>query len=145
MDGNQNATHQLEVRKIDEAVLNTLKYPEAKSLARYRRLQKLLGQLSDGDNGWLRHERDGYVHGSVNTIGTQTHRLSHFSPNMGQVDKKEPRMREVWLPDVGHVLVGVDADAIELCCLASWLYKYDDGEYQGSVITRHKRRRHRRT
>ena len=120
--------------KVDEAVLNTLKYPEAKSLARYRRLQKLLGQLSDGDNGWLRHERDGYVHGSVNTIGTQTHRLSHFSPNMGQVDKKEPRMREVWLPDVGHVLVGVDADAIELCCLASWLYKYDDGEYQEALL-----------
>ena len=85
------------------------------------------------------------MHVSVNTIGTQTHRLSHFSPNMGQVDKKEPRMREVWLPDVGHVLVGVDADAIELCCLASWLYKYDDGEYQEALLHGTKRRRHRRT
>jgi len=120
--------------KVDESVLNSLKFAEAKSLARYMRLQKLLGQLSDGDNGWLRHERDGYVHGSINTIGTQTHRLSHFAPNMGQVDKKDGRMREVWLPDEGHVLVGVDADAIELCCLAHWLFKYDDGEYQEALL-----------
>ena len=37
--------------KIDEVVLSNLPYPEAKQLARYFRVQKQLGQLSDGDNG----------------------------------------------------------------------------------------------
>ena len=120
--------------KIDEGVLGRLKYDEAQKLSRYFRLQKLLGQLSDGDAGWLKLERDGYVHGSVKTIGTATHRCSCFGPNMQQVDKRDPRMREVWLPDPGQVLVGVDADALELVCLAHYLGKFDGGEYQDALL-----------
>ena len=120
--------------KIDETVLDRLKYDEATQLSRYLRLQKLLGQLSDGNAGWLKLERDGYVHGSVKTIGTATHRCSHFGPNMGQVDRRDPRMREVWLPDPGQVLVGCDADALELVCLAHYLGRYDDGEYQDALL-----------
>ena len=55
--------------KIDEKILATLDYPPAKSLSRYFRLQKMLGQLADGNNGWLRLERDGRVHGRMKTIG----------------------------------------------------------------------------
>ena len=120
--------------KIDEAVLDKLKFDEAKSLSRYFRLQKLLGQLSDGDAGWLKMERDGYVYGSVKTVGTATHRCSHWGPNMGQVDRRDLRMREVWLPDEGQVLVGCDADALELVCLAHYLAKFDDGEYQDALV-----------
>ena len=120
--------------KIDEAVLDKLDYEEAKKLSRYFRLQKLLGQLSDGDAGWLKLERNGYVHGSVKTIGTATHRCSHFGPNMGQVDRRDLRMREVWLPDPGQVLVGCDADALELVCLAHYLGKFDNGEYQDALL-----------
>lgn len=120
--------------KIDEAVLDRLDYEEAKKLSRYFRLQKLLGQLSDGDAGWLKLERDGYVHGSVKTIGTATHRCSHFGPNMGQVDRRDLRMREVWLPDPGQVLVGCDADALELVCLAHYLGKFDNGDYQDALL-----------
>lgn len=120
--------------KVDESVLDRLKYDEAQQLSRYLRIQKLLGQLSDGNAGWLKLERDGYVHGSVKTIGTATHRCSHFGPNMGQVDRRDLRMREVWLPDPGQVLVGCDADALELVCLAHYLGRYDDGAYQDALL-----------
>ncbi len=120
--------------KVDESVLDRLKYDEAQQLSRYLRIQKLLGQLSDGNAGWLKLERNGYVHGSVKTIGTATHRCSHFGPNMGQVDRRDLRMREVWLPDPGQVLVGCDADALELVCLAHYLGRYDDGEYQDALL-----------
>ena len=53
----------------------------------------------------------GRVHGSVNGIGARTNRMSHFAPNMAQVDKE---MREVWLPDAGEKLVGCDAEGLEL-------------------------------
>ena len=36
--------------RIDETVLDSLKYPEAKQLAEYKLIQKRLGQLSEGDN-----------------------------------------------------------------------------------------------
>ena len=120
--------------KVDESVLDHLKYDEAQQLSRYLRIQKLLGQLSDGNAGWLKLERDGYVHGSVKTIGTATHRCSHFGPNMGQVDRRDLRMREVWLPDPGQVLVGCDADALELVCLAHYLGRYDNGDYQQALL-----------
>ena len=120
--------------KVDEKILETLDYPEAKQLSRYFRLQKMLGQLSDGNSGWLQLERDGRVHGRVNTIGTATHRCSHWGPNMAQVDKKDERMRQVWIADEGQVLVGCDADALELVCLAHYLAFWDEGAYADALV-----------
>ena len=122
--------------QVDDVVLGALSYPEAKLLARYFRCQKQLSQISEGESGWLRCvDSGGYVHGRVNTIGTTTSRCSHFGPNMGQVDKKDPRMRAVWKPDVGHVLVGCDADALELRMLAHYLGHFDKGEYAKALLT----------
>lgn len=59
--------------------------------------------------------------------------MSHSRPNMAQVDKSK-EMRSLWIPDDDHVLVGVDADALELRMLACFLYKYDNGAYAESVL-----------
>lgn len=121
--------------KVDEKVLGSLQYPEAKALMRYLRVQKQLGQLSDGKNGWLKLVKpDGRVYGAVNTIGCATGRMSHFAPNMGQVDKKDLRMREVWEPRDGWVLKGIDADAIEARMQGHYLARYDDGEFIERVL-----------
>lgn len=121
--------------QIDEKVLNELNYPEAKLLGRYFLCQKQLSQISEGDAGWLKRvTKDGYVHGKVNTIGTNTFRCSHFSPNMAQISKRDLRMREVWLPDEGDKLVGVDADALELRMLAAMLGHFDDGAYAKALL-----------
>lgn len=119
---------------VDEEVLSGLPYPEAKELNRMFRLTKQLGQIADGDNAWLKLVKDGYVHGRVNTLGARTHRMSHNSPNMAQVDKKDKRMREVWLPDKGHVLVGCDAEGLELRMLGHYLYRWDGGLFARSVV-----------
>ena len=121
--------------RIDEKVLSTLKYPEAKLLSRYFFCQKQISQISEGDSAWLKKVTDeGFVHGAINTIGTATSRCSHFAPNMAQVSKKDPRMRGIWLPDVGHVLVGCDADGLELVCLAHYLGLFDGGQYADTII-----------
>ena len=52
---------------------------------------------------------------------------------MAQVDKSKA-MRSLFLPDEGHVLVGCDADALELRMLASYLHKYDKGAYAEAVL-----------
>lgn len=119
--------------KVDETILEALPYPEAKDIAYYMRLGKMLGQLADGDNAWLKlavQHDDGewYIHGAVNTIGCRTHRMSHFKPNMAQVDK-DHRMRALFLPDKGHKLIGVDADGLELRELAHFLAPLDGGRY----------------
>jgi DNA polymerase-1 len=119
--------------KIDEEVLNDLIFPEAKEVSRYLQLEKMLGQLSDGKNAWLKLYRENpngttSVHGFVNTIGCRTHRMSHGTPNMAQVNS-DPRMREVWIPNPDQIMVGVDADGLELRMLAHYLCMYDNGAY----------------
>lgn len=118
--------------KVDEEILDSLPYPEAKLIARYMTLGKMLGQIADGDNAWQKlfvsTQKGDYVHGYVNTIGCRTHRMSHSKPNMAQVNK-DPRMRRLWLPDPDHVLVGVDAEGLELRMLAHYLHPYDNGTY----------------
>jgi DNA polymerase-1 len=119
--------------KIDETTLGELPYPEAKAMARYLTLGKKLGMLSDGDNSWLKlavpYTDDTYrIHGQVNTLGARTHRMSHFKPNVAQVDK-DPRMRALFRSDPGWDLVGIDAEGLELRELAHFLYPYDNGRY----------------
>lgn len=121
--------------QLDESVLEDLRFPEAVALSRYFRLSKQLGQVSNGDNAWLKLVDDNdYVHGAVNTNGARTNRMSHFKPNMAQVDKKDKRMREVWLPDEGHILVGCDAEGLELRMLAHYLSRHDKGAYVKTVV-----------
>lgn len=121
--------------KIDETVLSFMPYPEAKLINEFLFCQKQLSQISEGAAGWLKCVTpEGYVHGSINTIGTSTSRCSHFAPNLGQVSKRDLRMREVWLPDEGDLLVGCDADALELRMLASDLGHFDGGEYTKALL-----------
>lgn len=119
--------------RVDEGILEDLPYPEAHKIAQYMRLGKKLGQLADGDNAWLKlaDQKPGdfyYLHGQVNSLGARTHRMSHFKPNMAQVDK-DPRMRGLFLADPDWDLVGFDADGLELRELAHFLYPYDQGRY----------------
>lgn len=117
--------------KVDETVLCELPWPEAQAMNEYLSTQKKLSQLATGKNGWLALERNGRIHGNVNTIGCRTHRMSHWKPNTANVDKE---LREFWLPDEGDVLVGCDAEGLELRMLAHYLAKYDGGKYADIVV-----------
>ena len=48
---------------------------------------------------------------------------------------KAVHMRSLWVPDDGHVLVGVDANALELVMLSCYLYPWDKGAYARAVLT----------
>lgn len=68
--------------KIDESVLLSLDFPEAKVLAHYFNVNKLLGQLAEGQQAWMKQVRrdTGRIHGSVNTIGAVSRRCTHCVP-----------------------------------------------------------------
>ena len=109
--------------------------PEIKPLARYARVSKQLGQLADGDNSWLKMVTpEGRVHGHVNTNGAVTGRMTHYQPNLANVDKKDLRMRAVWIPRDGWDLVGTDAEGLELRMLAHYLKPYDGGAFERMVL-----------
>ena len=120
--------------KVDESVLKELEYPEAKVLVSYYKTNKQLAQLCEGKTAWLKLHENGRMHGYVRSCGARTHRMSHSRPNMAQCDKAKA-MRSLWIPDNGHVLVGVDANALELVMLSCYLYPWDKGAYARAVLT----------
>lgn len=117
----------------DETVLAGLPYPEAKLLLRYARLEKMLGQMSDGKNAWLKlvDPETGRIHGGVNTLGTDTGRCSHFKPNVAQADKE---LREPWEPREGWKQVGCDAEGLEFRMLAHYMARLDNGRTTNTVL-----------
>jgi DNA polymerase-1 len=119
--------------QIDEVVLSKLHYPEAKLLSEYLLVDKRLGQISNGDNAWIKLEINGKIHGRVNTNGTVTGRCSHSNPNMAQCPRVGSpygtECRSLFKATDGNVLVGVDASGLELRCLAHFMAQYDDGQY----------------
>ncbi len=126
--------------KIDDEVLETLDYPEAKLLAEYFMVNKRLGQLADGDKGWLRLVKpDSRIHGGVITNGAVTGRMTHTNPNIAQVPKASDKVpygkqcRELFHVAPGYKQVGCDASGLELRCLAHYMARYDGGAY-GKVI-----------
>ena len=125
---------------LNDDVLETLPYPEAKALAEYMLVKKRLGQIADGNNAWLKlvNNHTGRMHGDVITNGCITGRCAHRNPNMGQVpagySPYGKECRALFQPPQGWDLIGIDAKALELRCLAGYLALYDDGEY-AKVVT----------
>ena len=124
--------------KVDEEVLSKLPYPAAKLLTEYLMIQKRLGQISDGKQGWLRHVRKGRIHGEMITNGAVTGRATHRSPNMGQVPSCGApyghECRSLFCVQKGKKLVGIDVSGLELRMLAHFMARYDDGKYGEEVV-----------
>ena len=124
---------------LDDDVLETLPYPEAKQLAEYMLVKKRLGQLKEGNNALLKLvTEDGFIHGDVITNGCITGRASHRNPNVAQIpavySPYGKECRGLFHAPYNARLIGVDAKALELRCLAGYLAHWDNGEY-GAVVT----------
>ena len=124
--------------KVDEAVLTALPYPEAKSLLEYLTVVKRLGQIAEGDEAWMKLvSADGRIRGRVNANGAVTGRCTHSKPNMAQVPSSRSlygaECRACFVPQQGWCLVGADASALELRCLAHYMAQWDGGAYAREV------------
>ena len=121
---------------IDEEVLEGLNFEETSLLKEYFLVTKVLGQLADGKNAWLKLiESDGAIYGRVDTIGAVTGRCTHNSPNLAQVPSAKGFMgkecRELFKARKGYKMVGCDASGLELRMLAHYM---NDEEYTYEIL-----------
>lgn len=128
------------IPSVTDDILNLLPWDEAKLMAEFAMVEKRLGALASGREAWLKHERNGRIHGGVVTNGAVTGRMTHQHPNIAQVPaatsrktgEKQPyghECRELFTVSKGKKLVGCDADALELRDLAGYMARYDGGDY----------------
>ena len=107
--------------------------PEAELIGEYLMIQKRIAQVQS----WLDAVKDdGRVHGYVNANGAVTGRMTHSSPNMGQVpagySPYGKECRAVWVVPEGYKLVGMDASGLELRMLAHYM---NDKDYTNEILT----------
>ena len=108
---------------------------ELTDLARYYKLKKDIGQLYTGENSLLGLvDENNRLHGYVDYLSCSTHRASHSRPNISQIPKTK-EFRELFIPPKDKILIGIDADALELMMLGYYLYKFGNKEYIKSVAT----------
>ena len=129
--------------KIDYDILSRLTYPAAPILSRLALLQKRLGQIGVGEKSWLKlyNHKTGCIHGSVNTIGAVTRRMTHYDPNIAQVPAVySPYGREcrALFGCFGRLkdwtLIDADAASLEMRMLAHYLAAFDGGAFTEAVV-----------
>lgn len=124
--------------KVEEKILADLPWPECKQLVEYQRLKKLLGYISEGQGAWLKLETKGRIHGRMHVTGTVLNRMSHMTPNLGQVPKVgKPygaECRELFEAGRGKVLVGADASGLQFRLMAHYLHPYDGGAFTNVIL-----------
>lgn len=125
--------------KVDETVLEGLKFPECKLLTEYLLVDKRLGQLSEGKEAWFKAvKKDGRIHGRVTQNGAVTGRMTHSRPNMAQVPKcgspYGAECRALFHVPRKKLLVGADASGLELRNLAHYMARWDGGEYAKVIL-----------
>jgi len=128
---------------VDEDVLEHVKgIPEAELIKEYMLVNKRAAQLNGQKKangtggGWLSHlQRDGRIHGNVNSCGAVTGRMTHSSPNMAQVpavySPYGEECRELFIAPKGYVVVGCDASGLELRMLAHYM---NDPTYTDTIL-----------
>lgn len=127
--------------KIDDEIIAGLDFPEAPIIGRFLMLEKRLSQLAEGEKAWLNYynHKTGKIHGAYNTIGTNTTRAAHHSPNIGQVPSNDaefgPECRELFYIPEGWVGVGTDMKSLEDVCLAHFCHHFDKGFYANILQT----------
>jgi DNA polymerase I len=124
--------------KLDDDTLRDMEYPEAQLLADYYTVTKLRGYLAEGKEAWIKHERQGRIHGRVFSNGAVTGRMTHSSPNLANIPSSKAKYgkecRQLFRASPGQWLVGIDADGLELRCLAHYMARYDEGAYIRAVL-----------
>ena len=111
---------------ISEANLLTL--PETAPEAARKLVQRLLlASRRSTLETWITafNDQTRRIHGEFKHIGAWTQRMSHSNPNMANVPSGETpyanQMRSLWTVPPRRLLVGVDADGIQLRILAHYM------------------------
>ena len=124
---------------IDDVVLGSLDYPEAKKLSELFLIQKRIGQLAEGPQAWMKKvDSDGKLRHRIISPSTRTLRCIHIQPNLSQVPAVRlpygKQCRELFTVPSGYSLVGSDLSGIEIRLFAHFLALYDEGEYAKVIL-----------
>ena len=117
---------------IDEVILTEIGSPISMEFLKCLTVTKMLGQVSQGTNAWLKLVTNERIHHHC-SVATNTHRCAHRNPNLAQCNS-DGRFRKLFIPSPGLCMVGADLSGIELRMLAHYLARFDSGRYADILL-----------
>lgn len=93
-------------------------HPIPQLILDYRKLEKLYSTYVVGIEEVL--DKNGYLHASFNIPGTESGRLSSSGPNLQNIPKEDKRIKKMYIPEEGNVLVEGDLSQAEICFWAEY-------------------------
>ena len=124
--------------EVNEKILKTLPYPEAKVISEYLMIQKRLGQLADGEQAYLKLNKKGKIYGQIITNGAVTGRCTHHHPNLAQCvssgSEYGKEFRSLFYSPTDMVMCGIDFSGLELRVLGHYLHNYDNGNFSKTLL-----------
>ncbi len=126
--------------KMDEDIIENLPFKELGPLKEYLTITKRISQIETGKQAWIiKIDIDSRIRGAIRQNGAVTGRMAHFSPNMAQIPANDSlygkECRELFIVPKNKVMIGCDADALEMRCLAGYLTPIDSGRFMQSLLT----------
>ena len=121
--------------KVNYDTLGDMEYEEGEILKSYLKISKDLSQLMTGAGSLINsyNEETHAIHHRCDTMGTNTGRMAHSKPNLGQVPSTK-EFRSLFTAPEGYSILGADLSAQELRVLAHYLMPYDGGIYAEAVL-----------
>ncbi len=117
---------------VDEVILTEIGSPISMEFLKCLTVTKMLGQVSQGTNAWLKLVTNDRIHHHC-SVATNTHRCAHRNPNLSQCNS-DGRFRKLFIPSPGLCMVGADLSGIELRMLAHYLARFDEGRYADILL-----------
>lgn len=110
--------------------------PYTKDLIHYLKLKKDYSQLYSGDKSIISfyNPKTNRIYGKVDSLGADTHRMTHNSPNFTQIPKTL-EFRQSFTHPTNKCLIGIDADALEAMMLGYYLELFGNSEYIKIIAT----------
>lgn len=96
---------------MDKHVLETTDHVVAQQVLALRKAEKMSGTYLH--NFIDRIGSDHVLHANINTMAARTGRMSISDPSLQNLPRRDPLVRNAFLPREGHTLLTIDADQIE--------------------------------
>jgi len=96
---------------MDVDVLNAIDHEVAKITLAIRKANKMAGTYLENFSKFA--DDEGFLHPSINTMAARTGRMSITDPALQTLPRKDPLIRDAFIPRPQHSLLTIDADQIE--------------------------------